>query len=127
MRRPQTKTPLSYHHTATRHRGRTVHRIYAATPRPAREAYFIFYQLNVIQAIGMSLTGNEWYTVRIPDRGPWDVFRANPTPWALWNEVYWNRLSIPVGTWFEGMQHIHSFFQDSLPCPFYNELWHYIP
>ncbi len=95
MRRAQTKIPFAYFRTATRKRGRPVHRIYAATPRPDMQGTFALWISAFFFTLGYQMApGEQWWLQQSTSsdiQTRYNDLAASATPGRLWNQIGWDR------------------------------------
>lgn len=89
-----TKVPFSYHRTATRKRGRTVHRIYAQTPRPPITGVCLWWAVSptnpiLTNMIAFSKDGNDWWTNTGVTHADFITLKTAALQGALWNALFW--------------------------------------
>jgi hypothetical protein len=100
MRPNATKVPYAYFRTATRKRGRPVHRIYSATPRPPMTGLWALYAPFGAGFIFYSMDGgNYWWLQNIVGTSAWTDLKASTHPGAFWNAIFWAGGNTEVPTW----------------------------
>lgn len=97
VRRPQTKVPFAYFRTATRHRGRPVHRIYSATPRPEIDAFWGYIFGDLILVFTKDFNTWWWYDDFL--FGDFERLRLSTSTGALWSEEFWIPASHVYPVW----------------------------
>lgn len=100
MRRPQTKTPYAYYRHGTRNRGRPVHRIYAATPRPPMHGYWAYITVGGDPTyICFSTDQNFWWARPFATLAEWDDLKLSVTHGGVWNADLWAVTTLTTAMW----------------------------
>lgn len=117
MRRPQTKTPYAYYRTATRHRGRPVHRVYAATPRPPITGTWLYW--NTGNLIAYSKDGTNWWMLTDKILQDWLDLKGATETGEVWNRQLWEIHTDIVPSWPTIQSYAGQVFKGPWgPCPY---------
>lgn len=96
MRRASTKIPFAYFRTATRRRGRPIHRIYSATPRGEMTGQCLFFNVSPVDPtftdiVCYSKDGNSWWSAAFIPYADFLTLKGAAEQGQVWNQGFWRR------------------------------------